>query len=387
MARKIVVVAPTFNEEENIKAFILAVLKHKVTILISDSHSTDKTPQIVSTLMSKNFKSRLYYLDVKKRGLGLGLSKGIDYAVDVLKADIVVTMEADLSNDVSKLSEFVKALDGCDMVVGSRYISGGGIKNWSLWRRLLSRAGNLLIRTLSGTHSLHEFTNLYRVFTPKVWKFIRPDLVKIDDWLFVPVFVLQAAAGPFRIKELPYVFLDRFGGTSKMNTPSYTINLFKYAISKRLKKSASFFKFLVVGGVGFIINTTVLVVGVSFGMVPANAGLIGAELAIISNFSWNNLWTFADRKLTSWGEIPKKFLTFNILSFGSAIIQFIFLKTGELMFGLDRYKGPIIDMPIISIISWYMIFYVTGVAVGLVWNYIMYSKVIWKAKKLVGKSS
>ena len=57
------------------------------------------------------------------------------------------------------------------------------------------------------------------------------------------------------------------------------------------------------------------------------------------------------------------------------------------MFGLDRYKGPIIDMPIISIISWYMIFYVTGVAVGLVWNYLMYSKVIWKAKKLAGKSS
>lgn len=142
-----------------------------------------------------------------------------------------------------------------------------------------------------------------------------------------------------------------------------------------------FLKFLVVGTIGFAINTAVLVVGVHFGMVPANAGMLGAEFAIISNFILNNLWTFSDRKLTSWHEIPKKFITFNILSFGSAVIQFISLKIGELIFGLASYKGPIIDAPFIKIFSWYLVFYVAGVAIGLVWNYIMYSKVIWRKKK------
>ncbi len=382
MERKIVVVAPTYNEEANIAAFVDAVFKHGVTILISDSHSTDKTPQIINGLKRK-YKN-LYYLDVQKRGLGLGLSEGLNYAVDKLKADVLVTMEADLSNDPAKLSEFIGKLGKCDLVIGSRYVADGGVKNWSWWRKFLSLAANLTLRILSGAVTVHEFTNLYRVFTPQVWAYLKPKISVHLDWLFVPAFAFEALAGPFKILEAPYTFFDRFGGRSKMNTPSYAINLLRYAIRYRLIKSASFFKFLVVGGLGFVINTAVLVIGVNLGMVPANAGALGAEFAIISNFFWNNLWTFSDRKLTLWGEIPKKFLTFNILSFGSAVIQFISLKIGELIFGLARYKGPIIDIPLIKFISLYMIFYITGVTLGLIWNYFIYSRVIWQKKSTSG---
>lgn len=365
MESKIVVVAPTFNEEENIAAFIEAVLKFPVTLLISDSHSSDKTPQIV-----KKYKN-VYYLDVKKRGLGLGLSEGLNYAVDKLGADVLITMEADLSNDVSRLPDFIKRIKNTDLVIGSRYAKGGGVENWSWWRRILSKTANLTLSVISLTFNIREFTNLYRAFKKDVWITIREKVSVHKDWLFVPAFIFEALGANFKIVELPYVFRDRFGGRSKMKTVSYTTDLLRYAIRFRLKKSASFFKFLVVGGWGFIVNTTILIIGVNMGMVPANAGALGAEFAIISNFILNNLWTFSDRKVTTPMEIIKKFIPFNILSFGSAIIQFIFLKAGELIFGLEHYKASF----------WYILFYIAGVAVGLVWNYIMYSKVIWKKKK------
>ncbi|MDO8515534.1 MAG: glycosyltransferase [bacterium] len=365
MERKIVVVAPTYNEEENIAAFIEAVSKYPVTLLISDSHSSDKTPQIV-----KKYKN-VYYLDVKKRGLGLGLSEGLNYAVNKLGADVLITMEADMSNDVSRLPDFIKRIKTADLVIGSRYAPGGGVENWSWWRRLLSRTANFTLSLISLTFNISEFTNLYRAFDKKVWEKIKDKVSVHKDWLFVPAFIFEALGTKFKIVEIPYIFKDRFGGRSKMRTVSYTVDLLRYAIRFRLQKSASFFKFLVVGGLGFIINTTVLIVGVNFGMVPANAGALGAEFAIISNFILNNLWTFADRKVTTPLEIIKKFIPFNVLSFGSAIIQFLFLKAGELIFGLEHYKASL----------WYMLFYIAGVAVGLVWNYIMYSKVIWKKKK------
>lgn len=158
-----------------------------------------------------------------------------------------------------------------------------------------------------------------------------------------------------------------------------------------------FLKFLVVGTLGFIINTVVLIFGVRIGMTPSLSGPLGAELAILSNFILNNFWTFSDKRL-SMSDVPVKFITFNVLSFGSVIIQFIFLKTGEKIFGLKRFKEPFLEMvpffgkfPLIKDIlkisfvknlskkfSVYLIFYVMGVGVGLVVNFIIYSQIIWK---------
>jgi dolichol-phosphate mannosyltransferase len=378
MERKVVVVAPTYNEEKNIAAFIEAVLRYPVRLVIADSHSHDQTPAMI-----KKYPT-VVYLDVVKRGLGLGLKEGINYAFNRLGADAVITMEADLSSDMAKLPEFLSGLKKYDLVIGSRYAPGGGVRNWSWWRKILSRSANALLRLLSGAWEIHEFTNLYRGFNRKVWEKVKEPLAVHQGWLFVPAFIFEALPYSFPTKEVPFVFVDRPGGESKMNTVSYTFALLNYALRFRLKKSAAFFKFLVVGGLGFIINTAVLVAGVGLGMTPANAGILGAELAIISNFFWNNLWTFSDRKLTSWTKIPGKFITFNFLSFGSALIQYAFLKAGELIFGLARYKGPIVEMPLVRLVSWYMIFYVAGVGVGLIWNYFMYSRVIWRKKSVSG---
>jgi len=234
MARKIVVVAPTFNEEENIGSFIASVLLQDVHVLISDSHSSDQTPQIVKTLASKD--KRVHYLDVKKRGLGLGIAKGLDHAVNRLGADILITIEADLSCNPNQIPEFVKKAERADVVIGSRYVKGGGITNWSWWRRAFSFSANSILRLLAWAPKLHEFTNLYRAFDKKVWLDLRPKISMHTGWLFVPAFAFEVLDSKAKIVEHPIIYHDRFGGRSKMRTLSYTKDLLRYALRHRLKK-------------------------------------------------------------------------------------------------------------------------------------------------------
>lgn len=244
--KKVVVVAPTYNEEENIEAFITNVLAQQIRIpdyelgiLISDSHSKDKTEQIVRHLMKK--EKRIHYLDVEKRGLGLGISQGLNYAIARLDADILLTMEADLSNDPNKIPDFLEKMKKADIVVGSRYTKGGGIVNWSWWRKGLSLSANSTLRLLAGRPKLHEFTNLYRVFKKDVWIALAPEVGVHTGWLFVPAFIFESINSKFRILEEPFVFYDRSGGHSKMNTISYTKDLLIFAIMFRLKKLWSIF--------------------------------------------------------------------------------------------------------------------------------------------------
>lgn len=394
--KKIVIVAPTFNEDENISLFLTAVVEeskkisgYEVETVISDSHSEDQTSIIVRQFSAKNPKIHYFDTGVKGPGkLGQGLQMGLDYAVNKLHADILVTMEADLSNNPNQLSDFAKKImHGADLVVGSRYVKGGAITNWSWWRKFLSRIANIVLMVLAFTLDLHEFTNLYRMFKKEVWQDLKPKIKMRQGWLFVPAFIFEALQTDFKIMEQPIIYFDRFGGRSKMNTLRYTRNLMIYALKFRLHKSASVFKFGVVGGLGFLINTIILIAGVNLGLLPSTAGPIGAEVAIIVGFFLNNYWTFVEDRLTSLGQFLPKFLQYNVIAFGSVVIQFLFLRTGEFFFGLTRFKGPIINFPIIRLYSWYMFFYMAGVGVGMVWNYIMYRKVVWKKNDKTSEKS
>jgi len=239
--KKVVVIAPTYNEEENIENFLTNVLaqegrltEYSLEILVSDSHSKDKTAEIVQKLSRKD--KRIHYLDVKERGLGLGLFKGLNHAVDRLGADILITMEADLSNDPNKIVDFLEKLKRADIVVGSRYGHGGGIVNWSWWRKTLSLVANTFLKFMAWYPNLNEYTNLYRCFKKVVWQQMQEKLSPYTGWLFVPAFIFVATTTKFKIVEQPFVFYDRFGGRSKMHTLSYTKNLVEYAIKFRVKR-------------------------------------------------------------------------------------------------------------------------------------------------------
>lgn len=234
MERKVIVVAPTYNEEENIGSFIASVLLNDVDVLISDSHSSDQTAAIVKEIASKD--KRVHYLDVKERGLGLGLINGLDYAVTKLGADVLVTMEADLSNDPKEIPQFLGKLKKADCVIGSRYVSGGKIVNWSWWRKIFSYVANLVLGLFSWSFCIHEYTNLYRAFKVEVWNELKGKISVHRDWIFVPAFAFEAINRNFKVIEQPIIYHDRFGGRSKMRTLSYTKNLLHYALRFRLNK-------------------------------------------------------------------------------------------------------------------------------------------------------
>lgn len=239
--KKLIIIAPTYNEEENIENFLTNVLAqetrlagYSLEILVSDSHSKDKTADIVNRMRRRD--KRIHYLDVKERGLGLGLLKGLDYAVENLKADALMTMEADLSNDPNKIVDFLEKLSRADIVVGSRYGPGGGIVNWSWWRKTLSLVANTFLKLMAWYPNLHEYTNLYRCFKKSAWLQLRDSLSTYTGWLFVPAFIFEATTTNLKIIEQPFIFYDRFGGRSKMHTLSYTKNLVEYALKFRIKR-------------------------------------------------------------------------------------------------------------------------------------------------------
>lgn len=366
----VVVVLPTYNERENVElvldkiiAATAPIAHHRFSYLVVDDTSPDGTATVVKAYAKRN--KRVYVLEGKKEGLGKALLRGISYAIQTLDADIVAQLDADLSHDPSVLPKFIKAIDdGADFAVGSRYISGGSIPdNWGMHRKVYSVVGNAIVRLGLGYTSVHDWTGGYRAYKKEFFEKIHKQLVAYRGYVFQIAFLHKAMQMGARVVEVPIHFTDRRHGHSKIAPREYIRNVFEYVIGERYKmvRHGPFGKFLVVGTVGFVINTIGLELFVYLGLNPAISAAIGAEMAIISNFIFNNGWTFAHRKIDS-RKLWLKFLQFNATSSGAIAIQWITITAGTLVVGE----------------AWYRIFYLFGVGIGLIWNYTMYSRVIWK---------
>lgn len=365
-----VVILPTYNEKENIKTVLdgifdawQKIFKHKLTILIVDDKSPDGTSEVVNQYRRKH--SNVILLTKEKEGLGSALLYGIAYALDVLHAEIIVQMDADLSHDPASLPNFMTALDkGADFAVGSRYIEGGSIPdNWGIHRKLFSIVGNAIVRFGLGYANVHDWTGGYRAYKQSFARDSRRELSKYQGYVFQIAYLHKSLKRAATVTEVPIHFTDRKFGHSKIAPSQYIRDVLGYVISERIKGilTGSFGKFLVVGTLGFIINTVVLEVMVRLGFHPAWGSVIGAEFAIISNFFFNNSWTFGSQKIQGMRALGK-FLQFNMTSVGAIFIQAGSVWVGTTLFGVEQYR-------------W---FYLIGVGIGLIWNYTMYSKVIWK---------
>lgn len=366
--QKVIVLLPTYNEKEIIGTTIAEVLKNitlianfDIHILVVDSNSPDGTGQIVEDI--KQTENRVNLLVVKERGLGLGLVKGYEYAFNDLRAEIVLQMDADMQHNPKDINKLLSPfLEGYEFVQGSRFIRGGG-NNLEPHRKFLSWAANLTARILFGAYHTHEFTTSFRAFTRNVWRCL--DFSRIPhrgkSFIFQPAFLYAVIKQGIRIKEVPIVFTDRKKGYSKMDMLQYSFELMRYGIKERLKKHAKFIKFCIVGSSGAFMQSVIY--GVLKSMIdPAVSIMIGAELAIINGFYWNNRWTYGDRKII--GNKMRKFVQYNAGSLGSLLIQGVTVKTGTLFFGRSQ---PI---------DWF--FACLGIGIGLIWNFIFYSKVVWK---------
>ncbi len=217
----VVCVIPTYNEKQNLKTLIPSLQeifrKNKLNgvILVVDDHSPDGTGQLVKEF-SKRYGNVYLVSQPKRMGLGLAYKTGFTYALEKLNGKVIIQMDGDCSHNPTYMSNFLEKInEGYDVIVGCRYIEGGGIIGWSLRRKLISRLANNIARLLTGI-KLNDLTNGYRAFTNQALKKINPNKLNSKGFDFQMEVLFMAKKSGLKIAEVPLVFVNRRKGKSKL---------------------------------------------------------------------------------------------------------------------------------------------------------------------------
>ncbi len=213
------IVVPTYNEIENIQPLVEAVFRvvpKDVEILIVDDGSPDGTGELADTLAKNEPRLHVMHRE-KKMGLGRAYVAGFHWGMESKKEyDIFFTMDADFSHDPKYLPTMLALVRSNDVVIGSRYVEGGGTLNWGLGREVLSRGGSLYARTILGA-PLRDFTGGFNAFKREVLVALDIDSLRSDGYSFQIELKYRSYLKGFRIHEIPIIFEDRKVGQSKMS--------------------------------------------------------------------------------------------------------------------------------------------------------------------------
>ena len=213
---RIVVIIPTFNERESLAAIVGRVRSSvpEVEILIIDDNSPDGTGAIADELAAAEPKVQVMHR-LGKEGLGAAYLAGFSWALQN-SFDVVVEMDADGSHQPEQLPRLLAALRGADLVLGSRWIAGGGTENWSKGREILSRGGHFYTRTMLGV-PLHDATGGYRAFRADTLRKLDLHDVASQGYCFQVDLAWRAVQRGLVVTEVPITFVERAAGTSKMS--------------------------------------------------------------------------------------------------------------------------------------------------------------------------
>lgn len=211
------VIVPTFNERDNLPILAAALMKYpNVSLLVVDDDSPDGTGAIADGL-AHDYPGRVDVLHRTERpGLGRSYIDGIRHALD-RPVDVICQMDCDLSHDPRQLPDLLAATERADVVIGSRYVPGGGVVNWPLRRRLLSRFANVYIRLVTRLHA-HDCTSGYRCWRRETLASLPLDRFNSDGYSFLVEMLYMAAGMGWRIGEVPITFVERRHGQSKLSS-------------------------------------------------------------------------------------------------------------------------------------------------------------------------
>jgi dolichol-phosphate mannosyltransferase len=297
------------------------------------------------------------------------------YAVNELGADAVMEMDADFQHPPRFVKPMVEAyLDGATYVIGSRYIKGGSVpKEWVLSRKAVSLFGNLFIRTVLINFKIHDLTTGFRL-TKVDGVLDKIELEKLHDlnrFAYKVDLLYQSLKNSKKTVEVPLEFASRTKEKSKFNWKEM-VATFKLAIILGIKDKRRFIKFGVVGFTGFLVNYLGLELLKRFGLTTYWATLFATEMSIISNFIFNNVWTFKDKIITSFKDLVVQFVKFNLSSLFAVIVQPIIVS------GASKWLG---DTSLVHLGA--LIFALAFVIVP--YNYTVYNLFIWKTWRLPWK--
>ena len=214
---RVAVVLPTYNESENI-ARLLTQLRTVVPdgrLYVVDDNSPDGTGDIAERCAAELGGIEVIHRP-GKQGLGSAYRQGFAHVI-AQGVDVIVSMDVDFSHDPLSIPAMLAAIDaGSDAVIGSRYVNGGGTKNWPLHRRLLSRWGNLYTGAVLGV-KVRDCTSGFRAYRASALAAIAPETTKAEGYAFLSELVVRLSRRGSKISEVPILFIDREIGTSKMS--------------------------------------------------------------------------------------------------------------------------------------------------------------------------
>jgi dolichol-phosphate mannosyltransferase len=209
-------VVPTYNEAENLEAIVNAAAEQLAAehrILIVDDASPDGTGEIADRLAAQREDVEVLHRE-RKDGLGPAYIAGFEAAL-AGGAELVAQMDADFSHDPTDLPRLLAAAEDADLVLGSRYVEGGGVAEWGPTRRVISRGGSAYARTMLGV-DIRDLTGGFKVFRREVLEAISLETVPSLGYAFQVETTFRAVRAGFRVVEVPIVFRDRRVGQSKM---------------------------------------------------------------------------------------------------------------------------------------------------------------------------
>ena len=206
---------PTYNERENLEKMVRALGAHDVRVLVADDNSPDGTGEIADRLAAE-----LDYVEVlhrpEKEGIGPAYIAAFRHVLGT-DAELILEMDCDFSHDPADVPRLIAAAEGgADLVLGSRYVAGGGTRNWGLLRRIVSWGGSFYARVILGLH-VHDLTGGFKCFRRRVLETLDLDAIDSKGYAFQIETTYRAVQKGFRVVEVPIVFVDRTEGTSKMN--------------------------------------------------------------------------------------------------------------------------------------------------------------------------
>jgi dolichol-phosphate mannosyltransferase len=240
MQPRVWVVMPTYNEAPNIERIVRAtdaelerIVPGEHRIVIVDDGSPDGTGALADALASELESIEVMHRTTKD-GLGHAYRAGFTYAL-AGGAELLIQMDADFSHDPRYLGPLLEAAADADLVLGSRYVAGGGVRDWGIVRRAISRGGGLYARTILRV-DIHDLTGGFKCIRREVLEEIDLQTVRADGYVFQIEVTYRALVAGFRVVEVPIVFSDRKVGTSKM---SPRIALEAMWLVPRLRRSAA----------------------------------------------------------------------------------------------------------------------------------------------------
>jgi dolichol-phosphate mannosyltransferase len=214
------VVLPTYDERDNLEPLVRAVraelssVAPDHTILVVDDSSPDGTGELADRLAQDDSHVKVLHRP-RKEGLGQAYLAGFEQAL-LAGAELILEMDADFSHDPSYLPRMIEAAREADVVLGSRYVPGGGIRNWGRVRSFVSRGGCWYARAVLGL-PIRDLTGGFKCFRREVLEAVDLSQIRSQGYAFQVELTYRALKLGFRVKEIPIVFTDRRVGQSKMS--------------------------------------------------------------------------------------------------------------------------------------------------------------------------